>query len=379
MDVLTTLFSSTGNLIVGTLLPFFFVLMIVIFVHEMGHYLVGRWCGIGVREFALGFGPELIGWSDKKGTRWKLCAIPLGGYVKFVGDVGASSAPNSEELLALPQEERAKAFQVQALWKKALTVLAGPLANFILAFFILTAFFAIIGKQYIAPIVASVQTGSPAAVAGLQPGDRFLKVGGKDVVTFIDIQNSVNGRAGDPINFVIGRKDQTLEITITPNLSEQVDGLGNKIKVGIIGVIADKSPENYRILDLNVFEAAGAAYNETTRTIERTLIFLKRFASGREDRCQMGGPVKIAQMAGQAAERGTTWLISLVAFLSIGIGIMNLLPIPPLDGGHLSLYAYEALMRRPLPAFIQERIYQIGFLAVMGFIGFVLWNDIIAC
>jgi regulator of sigma E protease len=379
MELLNSLFSSAGSLVVGTLLPFFGVLLIVVFIHEMGHYLVGRWCGIGVKAFAIGFGPELFGFDDKRGTRWKFCLIPLGGYVKFTGDVGASSAPDTEELLALPPEERASAFQVQALWKKAATVLAGPVANFILAIVILTAFFAVQGKQYIAPIVASVQIDSPAAAAGLQAGDRFVKAGGNNVQTFIDVQNVVNARAGDPVEFEISRNGQLLQITMTPNLKEQDDGLGNKIKVGIIGVVADTGPTNFRKLELNPIQALGAAYNETVRTIERTLFFLKRFVSGREDRCQMGGPVKIAKMAGQAADLGPAWLISLTAFLSIGIGIMNLLPIPPLDGGHLMLYGIEAVTRRPLPEQIQEWIYKIGFFAVMGFIAFVLWNDLIAC
>ena len=379
MEFLSTLLFSAGDLAVGTLLPFFCVLIIVVFVHEMGHYLVGRWCGIGVKAFAIGFGPELFGWTDSQGTRWKFCAIPLGGYVKFVGDVGASSAPDSEELLALAPEERKSAFQVQALWKKSATVLAGPVANFILAFFILTAFFAVMGKQFIAPIIASVQENTPAAAAGLQRGDRFLKVGGRDVQTFVDIQNVVNARAGDPVEFVIMRQDQTITLTMTPELSEQTDGLGNKIKVGIIGIAADRSTANFEVVKLNLAQSAGAAYEEVTRTIERTLFFLKRFVAGREDRCQLGGPVKIAKMTGQAADLGPAWLISLTAFLSIGIGIMNLLPIPPLDGGHLMLYGVEAVTRRPLHAAVQEWIYKIGFFAVMGFIGFVLWNDLFAC
>ncbi len=379
MELLNSLLSSAGGLVIGTLLPFFAVLLVVVFIHEMGHYLVGRWCGIGVQAFAIGFGPEIFGFDDKRGTRWKLCAIPLGGYVKFVGDVGASSAPNTEELLALPPEERASAFQVQSLWKKAATVLAGPVANFILAIVILTVFFAIEGKRYVAPLVASVQLNSPAAAAGLQAGDRFVQAGGRNVNTFIDVQNVVNARAGDPVDFVIERNSQQITFTIVPELREETDALGNKVKLGIIGVVADDSPENFRIEKLSPLEAVGAAYKETERTIERTLFFLKRFAAGREDRCQLGGPVKIAKMAGQAAEKGPDWLITLTAFLSIGIGIMNLLPIPPLDGGHLMLYGIEAVTRRPMPDAIQEWIYKIGFFAVMGFIAFVLWNDLIAC
>ncbi|MGL4406489.1 MAG: RIP metalloprotease RseP [Notoacmeibacter sp.] len=379
MELLASFFASTGNLVVGTLLPFFCVLLVVVFVHEMGHYLVGRWCGIGVRAFAVGFGPELLGFTDKHGTRWKLCAIPLGGYVKFVGDVGASSKPDSEGLLELSGAERKTAFQVQALWKKAATIIAGPVANFILAIAILTVFFAFAGKTLIAPVVGGVEPNSPAAEAGLQPGDRFLTVGGKETQTFVDVQHIVTARAGDPIDFTLDRNGTVIALTMTPKLVERTDDLGNKVKLGLVGVSADNSEANFKRITLGPLQAFGEAVSETGRTIERTLIFLKRFISGREDRCQMGGPVKIAEMAGQAAEKGLNWLITLTAFLSIGIGIMNLMPVPPLDGGHLMLYGFEAVLRRPLPAKLQELIYQAGFFAVMALIGFVLWNDLVAC
>lgn len=379
MELLTSLLSSGGTLIVGTLIPFFCVLLVVVFVHEMGHYLVGRWCGIGVNAFSIGFGPELFGFNDRHGTRWKLCAIPLGGYVKFVGDVGASSKPDSEGLLQLSEVERASAFQVQALWKKAATIIAGPIANFILAIVILTVFFAFSGKMLIAPVVGGVEPNSPAAIAGIQVGDRFLTVGGSETRTFADVQHVVTARAGDPIDFTFERNGQTIALTMTPQLVEKTDDLGNKVKLGLVGVSADNSSENFKKVELKPVEAFGEAVLETGRTIERTLFFLKRFVSGREDRCQMGGPVKIAEMAGQAAEMGLKWLVTLTAFLSIGIGIMNLMPVPPLDGGHLMMYGFEAIFRRPLPAKMQEWIYQIGFMAVLCLIAFVLWNDLVAC
>jgi regulator of sigma E protease len=379
MDALLTALSNSGSFITGTLLPFFFVLLVVVYVHEMGHYLVGRWCGIGVKAFAIGFGPELIGWTDKRGTRWKLCAIPLGGYVKFVGDVGASSAPDDAALMELPPEERKVAFQIMPLWKKAITVLAGPVANFILAIVILTVFFLTFGQNVAQPVAGRIQDGMPAQQAGIMVGDRFLSVAGRPIETFADMQHIVTARAGDALDFVVERNGERLTVTMTPQLVEREDALGGKVKMGLIGVGADTSDANFKRVTFSPLEAFGEGIAETGRTIDRTFLFLKRFVAGREDRCQLGGPVKIAEMAGKAAEKGFSWLISLMAMLSIGIGFLNLLPVPPLDGGHLMLYGVEAVTRRPLHARVQEWIYQAGFIAILMLMGFVFWNDLVAC
>ena len=376
--VLHHLFSTDG-LLIGTLLPFFAILVLVIFVHEMGHYLVGRWCGIGAKAFAIGFGPEIVGFTDRNGTRWKFCAIPLGGYVKFIGDVGAASVPDPQALTELPEEERAMAFQAQALWKRALTVLAGPVANFILAIVLLTGFFYAYGKNVADPVAATIRADSPAAAAGIMPGDRFIRVAGTDIVTFADVQHIVTSRSGDPLEFVIERDGSTFEVTLTPVLFEQIDAFGNAVKFGIIGVTADPTVSNLRRVTFSPAAAFHAAIEETGNTISRTLLFLKRFAGGREDKCQLGGPVKIAEMAGKAANEGISWVVSLTAMLSIGIGILNLMPIPPLDGGHLTFYAIEGAIRRPVPEWITNLFYQAGFFVVMGFMLFVFWNDLFGC
>ncbi|NJR13014.1 MAG: RIP metalloprotease RseP [Phyllobacteriaceae bacterium] len=370
---------NTSDLLIGTLLPFFAVLMVVVFVHEMGHYLVGRWCGIGVEAFSIGFGPEFLGFTDKRGTRWKFSAVPLGGYVKFVGDVGASSVPDTESLRELSDSQRAVAFQLKPLWKKALTVLAGPVANFILAIVILAAFFMIYGKAIVEPVAGSVQPNSPAAAAGIQPGDRFISVQGRPITTFADMQHFVTARAGDPMEFVLDRAGTQLTVTITPELMERTDALGNTIRMGLIGVAADTSEARIKRIDMAPLAAVQEGFAETGRVIDRTLLFLQRFAAGREDRCQLGGPVKIAEMAGQAADRGFFWLVSLTAMLSIGIGILNLMPVPPLDGGHLLVYGLEGIMRRPLPDWFQEWLYKAGFFAVLALMAFVFWNDLVAC
>ncbi|RWD33456.1 MAG: RIP metalloprotease RseP [Mesorhizobium sp.] len=378
-EILHALFSTEG-FVLGTLVPFLFVLTVVVFVHEMGHYLIGRLCGIGVKAFSIGFGPELIGFNDSHGTRWKLCAIPLGGYVKFVGDMNAtSSQPSAEDLEALSDSEREVAFHTQPIWKRAATVVAGPLFNFLLTIVVFAVLFSVYGRPVLDPMVAQVTAGSPADKAGIQPGDRFVRVDGSTVETFADVQRLVQGRAGDAIAFTMLRDGKEITLTATPVPMEQQDALGNKIKVAVIGVVNSTELGQARIVTYNPVGAVGAAIEETGHVIQRTGQFLQRFVVGREDKCQLGGPIKIAKMSGQAAKLGFEWLVQLVAFLSVGIGILNLLPIPPLDGGHLLFYGVEAVFRRPVSEQMMEMAYRTGLLLVLGFMGFVFWNDLFGC
>jgi len=378
-EIFHALFSTEG-FVLGTLVPFLFVLTVVVFVHEMGHYLIGRWCGIGVKAFSIGFGPELFGFNDSHGTRWKLCAIPLGGYVKFVGDMNAtSSQPSAEDLEALSDSEREVAFHTQPIWKRAATVVAGPLFNFLLTIAVFAVLFSVYGRPVLDPMVAEVTAGSPAEKAGILPGDRFVKVDGSTVETFADVQRLVQGRAGDAIAFTMLRDGKEITLTATPLPMEQQDALGNKIKVAVIGVVNSTELGQARVVTYNPVGAVGAAIEETGHVIQRTGQFLQRFVAGREDRCQLGGPIKIAKMSGQAAKLGFEWLVQLVAFLSVGIGILNLLPIPPLDGGHLLFYGVEAVIRRPVSERTMEMAYRTGLLLVLGFMGFVFWNDLFGC
>lgn len=380
MNEFLTTFFSFDNIVITTIIPFLFVLTVVVFVHEMGHYLVGRWCGIGVREFSIGFGPELLGFNDRRGTRWKLSAIPLGGYVKFVGDMSVTSEPsNREEDDSLSAEERKVAFHLQPVWKRAATVFAGPLFNFLLAIAVFTVMFSMYGRYVAEPTVAEVRADSPADVAGFQPGDWFVSVDGRRIDTFGDVQRLVSGRAGDSIVFVMLRDGDEVTLTATPEVVEQEDALGNTIRLGVIGVVNNAELGKPRHLTFNPVEAVGEAVKETGFIIARTGQFLQRFAVGREDRCQLGGPVKIADMAGRAAALGFEWLVQLVALLSVGIGFLNLLPIPPLDGGHLVFYGVEAVMRRPVSERIMEMVYRIGLVLVLAFMVFVFWNDLFGC
>lgn len=378
-DIFHAVFSTQG-FVLGTLVPFLFVLTVVVFVHEMGHYLIGRWCGIGVKAFSIGFGPELFGFNDRHGTRWKLCAIPLGGYVKFVGDMNAtSSQPSTEELESLTDAEREVAFHTQPIWKRAATVVAGPLFNFLLTIAVFAVLFSVYGRPVLEPTVAEVTAGSPAQKAGIQAGDRFVKVDGSKVETFADVQRLVSGRAGDAITFTMLRDGKEIDVTATPEPMEQQDALGNKVKVAVIGVVNNAELGQPRLISYTPAGALAAAVQETGHVIERTGQFLQRFALGREDKCQLGGPIKIAKMSGQAAKLGFEWLVQLVAFLSVGIGFLNLLPIPPLDGGHLLFYGVEAVIRRPVSERMMEMAYRTGLFLVLGFMGFVFWNDLFGC
>ncbi len=372
-------FLSGESLLVGTIIPFLFVLTVVVFVHEMGHYLVARWCGIGSQAFSIGFGPELIGFTDKHGTRWKISAIPLGGYVKFIGDESATSSPVDVNNADLSADEQRRAFHTQPVWKRAATVFAGPAFNIILTVVIFSVFFALYGRQISDPLIAGVQPSSPAAEAGFEAGDRFVSVDGEKITTFSDVQRIVSGRAGDKLNFTVERDGKMVDLQAVPATVERTDPLGNKIKLGAIGVETTEAVGNFRRIEYGPLESVAQAVMETGYIIGRTGEFFQRFAVGREDKCQLGGPVKIANMAGKAASQGFDWLIQLMAMLSVGIGLLNLFPLPPLDGGHLVFYAVEAIKGSPVSAAAQDIFYRAGFLLVMGFMGFVLFNDLFAC
>jgi regulator of sigma E protease len=290
-----------------------------------------------------------------------------------------SSQVDAQAIEALSEAERKISFHTQPVWKRAATVFAGPLFNFLLTIVVFAVLFVAYGRYVSEPVVAEVTAGSPAEEAGIRPGDRFVSVDGSKVESFSDVQRLVSGRAGDAITFVLLRDGKDVTVTATPRLMEQEDALGNKIKVAIIGVVNNQEAGQPRLVTYGPGGALVAAVEETGHIIERTGQFLTRFAVGREDKCQLGGPVKIAGMAGQAAKLGFEWLVQLVALLSVGIGILNLLPIPPLDGGHLVFYAAEAVMRRPLSERVMEALYRTGMFLVLAFMVFVFWNDLFGC
>lgn len=355
---------------------FLFVILLIVFVHEMGHYLVGRWSGIRIMTFSFGFGPELAGFTDKHGTRWKLSAIPLGGYVRFYGDADAASTPDFDALAALPESERQKTFLGAKLWKRAATVAAGPIANFILAIVILSGIFMAYGKSVTDPVVSEVRAGSAAETAGIKPGDVLLTIDGSKVETFDDVRRYVSVRPGIAMQIGVRRGGEELTLPITPLLTEITDRFGNKMEMGIIGILTDKSAGNMRIVHLSPMAAVGEAVRETGNIVTGTFDYIANLISGRMKADQLGGPIKVAQTSGQIATLGFVALLHLAAVLSVSIGLLNLMPIPVLDGGHLMFYAVEALRGKPVGEAAQGIAYRIGMALVLSLMIFATWNDI---
>ncbi|QKV18104.1 RIP metalloprotease RseP [Oricola thermophila] len=375
MDLVTGLFATDGFLL-GTVLPFLFVLLIVVFVHELGHYLVGRWCGIGATVFSVGFGPELAGFNDRRGTRWRLSWIPLGGYVKFVGDMNAASVPNAEDDSSLSPQEREQAFQFKSVGRRAATVFAGPAANFLLAIVIFTVIFSAFGRGVADPVVSEIRPDSVAERVGFQPGDRFISLDGIPVEEFSDVQRYVSVRAGTTITMVMERDGERLTFEVTPERLEIEDRFGNKMEQGIIGVVNNNQTGGRRVERYGIGESLVMAVGETWYVVERTGGYIAGIFSGREKPDQIGGPIRVAQMSGQVATLGFVPLLNLAAILSISIGLLNLLPIPILDGGHLVFYLFEALRGKPVSERAQEYGYRIGFALILGLMVFATWNDI---
>lgn len=374
MDMLSGLIATDGFLI-GTLVPFLFVLTIVVFFHELGHYLVGRWCGIGAKVFSVGFGPELVGFTDRRGTRWRLSAIPLGGYVKFVGDMNAASASATPDE-TLTDAELAQAFHTKSVWRRAATVFAGPAANFLLAIVIFAAVAFVYGRQIADPVVAEVRAGSVAEKAGFQPGDVFVSLDGNPVETFSDVQRYVAPRADTPIEAVMRRGESEYQVTLVPERLSVTDRFGNAMEQGVIGVLNNEQMGRYRQRDFGPAEALWLGVEETGYVIARTGGYIAGIFTGREKADQIGGPIRVAQVSGQVATLGFAALLNLAALLSVSIGLLNLLPVPVLDGGHLMFYAYEAVRGRPLGENAMEYGYRIGFALILGLMVFATWNDI---
>lgn len=364
------------NFLTGYMVPFILVISLLVFVHEMGHYLVGRWCGIRSTAFSVGFGPELIGFTDKRGTRWKISAVPLGGYVKFFGDEDVSSKPDSDGLSGLTLEERSHTLAGAKLWKRAATVAAGPIANFILAILIFTVLFTIYGRMISDPVVSEVRPDSAAQTAGILPGDRLIAIDGEKVQTFEDVRRYVSIRPGTQINVTVERDGRDLSLPMVPTRTETTDQFGNKIELGIIGITTDQTRGNFRHVSYTPVEALVEGVRETGHVITGTFNYIGNLVTGRMNADQLGGPVRVAQASGQVATLGVGALIQLAAVLSISIGLLNLMPVPILDGGHLMFYAIEAVRGRPVGSGAQEVAFRIGLAMIFSLMVFATWNDI---
>src|ERR1700751_4396033 len=371
-------FNTIGHVLVGYAIPFLFVLSIVVFFHELGHFLVPRWAGVKVLTFSLGFGPELAGFNDRHGTRWKISAVPLGGYVKFLGDDTEASTPSAETLANMTHADRAGAFHYKKVGARAAIVAAGPIANFILAIVIFTCLFTFFGKPSTTARVDKIEANSAAAAAGFQVGDIVQSIDGSKIDTFTDMQRIVSTHAGDKLSFVVKRADSTVELDGTPELREVKDPFGNVHRIGVLGITRQTAAGDVLTERLDPATALWLGVKETWFVVDRTLAYIGGVFVGREQANQFGGPIGIARISGQVATTGgLPGLIQLAAILSISIGLLNLFPVPLLDGGHLLFYAVEAIRGRPLSERAQEMGFRIGLGLVLMLMVFATYNDIL--
>jgi len=369
-------FNLLGHIVVGIILPFLFVLTIIVFVHELGHFLVARWCGIKVLVFSVGFGPELVGFNDRHGTRWKISAIPLGGYVKFFGDENVASVPDANAVAAMNTDERRVSFFHQPVAARAAVVAAGPIANFLLAIAIFATIFMLYGKQETTARVDSVLPGSAAEAAGFQSGDLVLSIDGKPIDTFKDMQEIVALNPDVPLTIVVERGGQKVTLRATPKLTEDRDNFGNVYRIGRLGLSQTNSPQDVKTRKFGPLGAIEEAAKQTWFVVDQTFAYLGKVVVGRASTDQLGGPLRIAQMSGQAASLGFSTLMNWAGLISVSIGLLNLFPIPLLDGGHLLFYGIEAIRGRPLSERVQEFGFRIGLALIVMLMIFTVWNDL---
>ena len=357
--------------------PFLVVLTVIVFVHEMGHYLVARWNGIAIHTFSIGFGPELVGFNDRHGTRWRLSAIPLGGYVRFVGDMNAASMPDEEAIERAGPELGPRLFVNKNVWQRIAVVVAGPAANILFTLLILYVLLLGYGRYQSPPVLQTIMPESAAAEAGLQPGDRVLTVDGFQVRSFDDFQRLIATAPQRQVTIQLDRDGATQTVTAVPRLSESTDGFGNVRRIGLLGISNTFERTDFELYRPGPVEAIGMTLEEVRFIIDRTAAFIGDIFVGRGDLDQLGGPIKVAQVSQQVSTLGVVALINLMALLSLNIGIFNLLPIPMLDGGHLVYYLAEAVRGRPLSQRIQEIGYRFGLAVVLTLMVFTVVNDLI--
>ncbi len=359
------------NTLIDFILPFLVVLSVIIFVHEMGHYWVARACGVRIDAFSIGFGRELLGWTNRHGTRWRVAAIPLGGYVKFFGDAGAASTPG-DELDGLTPEERAVCFHHKPLWQRAAIVAAGPGINFLFAILVYAVLFSTVGQPKTDPVVTRVMDDMPAAAAGIQVGDRIVSADGVTIERFQELRNHVALRAETPIDLVVERDGQPLHLTVTPRRTTVDTGAGGEAELGVIGIQA----EGIELVRHDPLSAVWLGVGETWNVAENSLTYVWRIITGRESGDQLSGPIGIAKISGDVAQIGVLAVVSLMATLSVAIGLINLFPVPMLDGGHLLFYAVEAVRGRPMGERAQEYGFRIGLALILCLFVFATWNDL---
>ena len=359
------------------IIPFIILILVVVFIHEYGHYYFARRYGVGVTDFSVGFGKEIFGWNDKFGTRWKICWIPLGGYVKFFGDRNVFSQADQEKILEKYDEnDRQKLFVLKPLYQRALIVFGGPLANFLLALVIFFSIYVFVGKDFTPAVINEVQKDSPAMVGGLKQNDIILEIDGNEVESIMDVSKFITMSTADIIDFKVKRSYDELLLKIKPKVILSEDNLGNKINKRIVGIKLGAYNNEINHVKLGPAQAIYHAVNEVYYVSISSLKYVGGMIMGKADTSQLGGPIRIAKISGQVAEFGILAFISMMAYISISLGLVNLFPIPMLDGGHLMLYAFEKILGRPLSQKTQEGFFRIGIFLLLSLMFFTTFNDL---
>ncbi|MDA7838650.1 RIP metalloprotease RseP [Candidatus Pelagibacter sp.] len=359
------------------IIPFLVLILVVVFIHEYGHYYFAKRYGVGVTDFSIGFGKEMFGWNDKSGTRWKVCVIPLGGYVKFFGDRNVYSQADNEKIIKeYSKEDQDKLFVLKPLYQRALIVFGGPLANFLLAILIFFSVYIFAGKDFTPAVINEVQKDSPAMVAGLKDNDIVVSIDGNEVTSIMDVSKYIMMSTDEFINFTVNRYDQDLTFKVKPNIVEGEDNLGNKISKRMVGIKLGAYNNEVNHVKLGPAKALFYAFNEVYYVSTSSLKYIGSMIVGNGDTSQLGGPIRIAKISGQVAEFGILPFISLMAYISISLGLINLFPIPMLDGGHLMFYGIEKVLGRPLSQKTQEGFFRIGLFLLLSLMFFTTFNDL---
>jgi regulator of sigma E protease len=359
------------------ILPFILLITVVVFIHEYGHYYFAKKFGVGITDFSIGFGKEIFGWNDKDGTRWKVCWIPLGGYVKFFGDRNVFSQSEQEQIInQYSEEDRKKLFILKPLYQRSLIVAAGPLANFVLAMLIFTIINFFVGKDLTPAIINEVQLNSPAFEAGLKKNDEILYIEDNKVESILEVSTFINTSTSDRIEFVILRNKKELSFFIKPNLVDGKDSLGNDVKKRLIGIKLSPLNNEFNREPLSLTKSLHYATKEVWFVTITSLEYLGKMIIGSADTSQLGGPIRIAKITGQVAEHGIIPFLSIMAYISVSLGLINLFPIPMLDGGHLMFYFIEKILGRPLSQKTQEGFFRIGLFLLFSLMFFVTFNDL---
>ena len=359
------------------IIPFLTLIIIVVFIHEYGHYYFAKKFGVGITDFSIGFGKEIFAWNDKSGTRWKVCWIPLGGYVKFFGDRNVFSQSEQQETInKYSDEDRKKLFILKPLYQRSIIVAAGPLANYVLAILIFAIIYMFVGKDLTPAVVDEVQDNSPAFIAGMKKSDKIISIDNKKVESILEVSTFINISTSETIEFLVLRNDQKISLLIKPNLVDTKDSLGNSVKRRMIGIRLSALNNDFQKQPLGPSKAIYYSVKEVWFVTVSSLNYLGKMITGSADSSQLGGPIRIAKITGQVAEHGLIPFFSIMAYISISLGLINLFPIPMLDGGHLMFYLIEKILGRPLSQKTQEGFFRIGLFLLFSLMFFVTFNDL---